>query len=280
MNEMKYIKSLAAGPTVVVLGAMHGNERVGVAVQDLLAAEIDPKKLRGELFLIVGNPLAYEKNVRFVDTDLNRLFGNHFAELEKVQTPNNEQSRALKIAPYLAKANYLLDIHSTIKPSVPFIFIHNTENHKKLADLFETEFIVSVDSNFKSADISSSADNYVDASGAVGLTYESGWHKDELSPESVLNKTKLFLQTVGAYDFGISLNQSSTIAKHLIIYNDVIPKHDDFAFTQDYKNFDFVSKGVALANENKKPIIAERDSYIIFPKMDIGKGKIACYLAK
>ena len=62
---------------VCVIGGTHGNEKLGVElVKQWLA---DPSRLRGdrtsfEVKSIIGNPIAVQKNVRYVSKDLNRQF--------------------------------------------------------------------------------------------------------------------------------------------------------------------------------------------------------------
>ena len=128
--HIEHIKGKTPGPCVLIIGAIHGNERIGKAVILKLSHEINPKKLCGELILIFGNPAAYAANKRFINFDLNRLFNPSQIGILKgkpIHSLNIEEKRALEIEPYLQKANYLLDIHSTIKPSVPFVYCEKME---------------------------------------------------------------------------------------------------------------------------------------------------------
>src|SRR3989338_2173194 len=191
-----HFSGIKNGPTVVIIGAMHGDERVGAHVIKMLKEELITEKICGEIYLIIGNPKAYEKNVRFIDADLNRLFGEDFDQIAKknIRHLTGEEKRALEIAPILAKADYLLDIHSTIKKSVPFIYIKNSPNHCALAQFFGTKFIVSPLSTCQGKTLYSSADNFVDKNNGTGITYEAGWHKDEAIFAHALSVTKQFLK--------------------------------------------------------------------------------------
>lgn len=278
-SHIYHFRGKVGGPTVVILGSVHGNERMGIKVIEALKGLLAGEKIKGEIFLIVGNPAAYERDVRFVDCDLNRLFGKSFAELRDQTQLNIEEKRALEIGPILAKADYSLDIHSTIKKSVPFVFCENTTAHIALAGLFETEFIVSPTPDYRGIKSHSATDSFVDRHGGVGLTYETGWHKDESSLQFVIEKAKLFLKKVGAAFLELPDPVGSSAAKHIFMYKEVVAASDNFTFSRDYENFSFVSAGEILATDNV-PIVIGCDSYVLFPKLDIGAGKPACYLCR
>ncbi len=124
------------GKCVVIMAGIHGNERISVQVIEKLKNLLLEEKLFGEIYLIIGNPTAYEYNVRFVHEDLNRLFDKETIECIKKDSSkqlNTEQKRVLEIILILEKIDFLLDIHSTINPSVPFVFTKNTKKHLEIA---------------------------------------------------------------------------------------------------------------------------------------------------
>src|SRR3989338_3436409 len=101
------------GPTVVLLKKTHGDEVGGEMVVDVVMDRLISIS-RGSLYWGVGNPLASERNVRFVDSDLNRNYGKNIS-------PGYEEQRAAELKPLLAQADYLLDVHSFRKPGSPII---------------------------------------------------------------------------------------------------------------------------------------------------------------
>lgn len=266
-----------SGGSACVMGSIHGNERIGAAVLEELKKILAFVELKTDVYLILGNPEAYARDVRFVDIDMNRLFGAD----RNINQPgkNIEEKRVAEIAPVLAKSHYLLDLHSTIKPSVPFAYCEPDPAHLDLASILNTPYVVSPSANFRPDDLVTSADNFVDRHGGLGFTFESGWHRDPLVVNDVLLKAKLFLQKTGACDFGLSEPKKPSKSKRLTIYNHVIPQSTYFTFAQDFSNFDTVANGETIGTDDGKNISAERDSFIIFPKKDIQKGKVACYLA-
>ncbi len=263
-------------PSVVILGAIHGDERIGAEILQKLEERFSAEELHGKLELVLGNPKAYEKNTRFVDSDLNRMFGE---DPVKITSPNYEQKRALELTQILEHADFLLDIHATIKPSVPFVYTENTPAHLKLAHLFGTKYIVSADASSRPKDLVSSADNFVDRHSGIALTYETGWHENPDSVDHVLRNVINYLSAVRLVDEAILVPKSTPKPLHLVIFGSVIPRTDNFKFSTDYSNFDHVKAGTPIANDSGKEIIIPRDCYIVFPKKDIGPGKVACYIA-
>ncbi|MDP4008378.1 MAG: succinylglutamate desuccinylase/aspartoacylase family protein [Candidatus Peregrinibacteria bacterium] len=281
-SHIYHFSGTKKGPTVVIFGATHGNEIVGANIIEQLKKTLPKEEIFGEIYLIIGNPDALQKKVRFIDFDLNRLFGDDFEKLsaKNYYSLSIEERRALELAPILAKADYLMDIHSTIKKSIPFVYIKNSLKHIMIAKIFGTKFVVSSLFYCKAKSLHSSVDNFVDKAGGIGITYETGWHKDTSVFGETMSKVKQFLSFVGSafHTFpGVSKTRGP---KHILIYKEILPKKKQFTFQQDYRNLDFLKKGTQLATDGTKKIIVTQDSYIVFPKTDIRMGRTACYLAK
>lgn len=273
-SHVTYIKGKHPGPCAVIMGTLHGNEPIGAMVIEELKNLLKPAEIHGEIYLILGNPKAYEKNQRFIDCDINRIFNLNFSK-----PYNTEEKRVLEIAPILEKADFLLDIHSTQKPSIPFIYTASTSRNLELAAIFETKFIVSGNKKFKAKKTTMSADNFVDNNSGIGITYESGWNEDLTKFEQSLQKSKEFLCKIGI----TFLNEKPPKASKTIfleVQARLMPTSKSFQLSQDYENFDFVKSGETLATENNQKITKPYDCYIIFPKKEIEIDKPACYLAQ
>ncbi len=272
-SDTTRIAGMVAGPTVAIIGALHGDETVGAKVITKLTENLNSANVCGEVFLILGNPKAYQAGARFLEKDMNRLFGLKFKADEGLCY---EEKRALELAGVLENVDYLVDIHSTGKPSVPFVYCENSEKHFELAGIFETEFVVTASEDFRPDEMMSSADNFVDNHGGVGLTFETGWQEDLSVVDQTLEKIIGFLKVVGALTVAKNNNIECSKSKALKIYNSVKVDSTNFEFTEDFKNFYFLKKG-GKVSEN---FIVDEDCYIIFPKKKFEIGKTACYLAR
>lgn len=265
-------------PTVTIIGSIHGNEKIGALAINKLKKLIKKEKFRGKINFIFGNPYAYKKNKRFLRHDMNRLFKPSGVELGK--KPSLEQKRAFNISKILDKTDFMLDIHSTQKPSVPFVYCRLSPRHLELARIFGTKFIVGPAKSAKIPSLSACTDDYVNSRGGIGITYESGWNQDLKVLSKVVQKTKEFLQTAGSAFLKMKMRKKQKKPILIGLYKEVISKTNAFSLAKDFKNFDFVKKGGLIAHDGKKRITAKQDSYIIFPKTQFVIGKPACYLGR
>jgi Ser/Thr protein kinase RdoA (MazF antagonist) len=95
---------LATSMPITFVAGLHGNERL--PVQALIDSGID---------FILGNPLAYERNVRFVDEDLNASF--------KKTGDSYEVRRAAEILNTIPADSLVIDFHTTTATTEPFVIL-------------------------------------------------------------------------------------------------------------------------------------------------------------
>ena len=118
--------ALAPGPSLVVLGAVHGNEVCGAhaivrAIDDLTHGRL--RLLRGRLTLVpVANPLAFAQATREGERNLNRRF------LPQPEPQDYEDRITRQLAPLLAQHEVLLDLHSFHTPGDPFAMVGPRNN--------------------------------------------------------------------------------------------------------------------------------------------------------
>jgi succinylglutamate desuccinylase len=86
---------------LLIIGATHGNEKIGVEVLEILKN----KKLDKYFDFLIANPQALKQNKRFIDFDLNRAYpGDSHSNLY-------EKKRASQILKIASKYKYIIDIH-------------------------------------------------------------------------------------------------------------------------------------------------------------------------
>jgi predicted deacylase len=123
-------RGLQPGPRLIVLGAVHGNETCGTRAIERLLVEFDAGRLalaRGTLtFVPVTNPLAYQRQQRVGDRNLNR-------NLQPNVDPQDFEDRvANALCPLLAEHEVLLDLHSFHTAGEPFAMIGPPDNNGAL----------------------------------------------------------------------------------------------------------------------------------------------------
>jgi len=251
MQTIYEIKGKLKGPTVTIMGGIHGNEFCGVeAIQSLVA---DLKIKRGKLNLIIANPLAIEKDVRAVNVNMNRIFLDNVSP-QILET--YEYQRSLEIRKYLDESDILFDIHASIENSIPFIITE--KNALDYIQNLNFDLILTGIDAFHPG----STDGYMYNKGKVGICIECGYMCDK-------NSTKVAIQAI--LDFLVSLDmldgeilkskKSKQIFDSKLIYKSTA---DDFKLVKKFKDFDFVPQGTVVGFDGGKPISFEKDYYILF----------------
>ena len=101
-------KGKKPGKTVAIFGGIHGNEKVGVKMIDILRKNLQVEA--GTVYLVYGNPEAIKQNKRFIKKNLNRCFK------KDNQGKTVEDKRARELMKILDKCDALLDLHSFTNP--------------------------------------------------------------------------------------------------------------------------------------------------------------------
>jgi len=105
---------------ILIIAATHGNELLGTK----LIGHIITKRpeLLEYLDFIIGNPRAYAKRVRYIESDLNRSYS--------LGDNTYEQRRANEIERYITtmKPDLVLDMHTTTCAEPPIMIVKDTVN--------------------------------------------------------------------------------------------------------------------------------------------------------
>ena len=194
---MWHIQGTRPGPTVVVLGGTHGNELTGIAAVQILAEMFSINQLPfgevrtarhpsknlvfGELYLGFGNPEAILRCSRSASDgpDLNRSFLPTELAQKAHRSDRADLRRAREIRGVLAKADFLLDIHSVSSDSAPFICSTVIgPAHQDAVGLLPSDGLLTDPDLFlardEKRDDHSTTDSWVNRHGGVGLCYETG----------------------------------------------------------------------------------------------------------
>lgn len=119
---------------VLFVVASHGDEPVGLKVVERLFKSKTEKNFN----YLVGNPRALKRNVRFIDTDLNRIYPGKLKG-------NFEETIAYDNLKFIKKNNYdyVIDLHGTISKTGIFVIITKpTYENLFLASLLDIKRVV------------------------------------------------------------------------------------------------------------------------------------------
>ncbi len=139
------------GRHVLITALVHGNELCGAwALKGMLEAGLRPQ--RGLLTLAFCNLAAFDRfdpanhdASRFTDEDLNRQWTD--ARIDAADT--SERRRASALRPFVAQADWLLDIHSMHEPSAPLLLTGPQPRNRALARAMRAPEHIVVDPGHK-----------------------------------------------------------------------------------------------------------------------------------
>ncbi len=290
--------ALEPGPSLLVLGAVHGNETCGTRASAQLIAALDAGKLvlrRGSVtFLPITNPLAYRLRQRGGERNLNR-------NLRPKATPVDFEDRVGNVlCGLLASHEVLLDLHSFLAPAEPFVMVGST-----LADSPEWRFARSLgvrrcvtgwmevyaagvrrrrqagqvtDPTLLDEQYGVGTTEYLRACGGYGVTLECGQHDDPAAVAVAEQSIHRALAFLGMLDAAPPMPADC----ELLRLTEVVDReHVDDGFADDWSSFSPVGTGQLVARRHDgREIRAAAAGCIMFPSRLAAPGSEWFYFAR
>jgi predicted deacylase len=233
-------------PEIAIVAAIHGDEPCGVdAVETLLE---EPPALKRPVKCIIANERALARNVRYIDTDLNRTFpGASGAQVY-------ERRLAAALLDELQGCTTLA-LHSTQSTATPFAI---TPEIGPLAETLCPQ--LSIGALIEAGPcVDTALGAHVEA-----IEVECGLQGTEQASETATQLVSEFLHATGARP------GSDAPARALPVYRlrETIPKRDATAYEVLVQNFKRVEKGVPYATIDGEPQVAEESFYPVLMSAD------------
>lgn len=303
--------ALEPGPKLIVLGAVHGNETCGTRGIERVLAELDSGALhitRGTAtFVPITNPLAYAKQQRAGDRNLNR-------NLRPNTNPQDYEDRIANVlCPLLAAHEVLLDLHSFHTAGAPFAMLGPPNNSGTLEPFAHAQaeqalalrlgaqrivegwldtYAVGVKQRLARTAVSERAGilstdpsygigttEYMRTQGGYGITLECGQHQDPAGPEMAYQAIRRTLAHLGLVDE--PQPAPSTHVEFLRLAQVIDRFHPDDHFAKPWSSYDPVKAGELVGTRHDgTPVQAPRDGYIVFPNPNASPGNEWFYLAQ
>jgi succinylglutamate desuccinylase len=269
------------GPTLIVVGSLHGNEPGGARALRNIAAKLQTieSKLLGRVFFFEGNGRASKAGVRFIDSDLNRSWTK--AKLAKIASDKaldraedlelSELSDLFREILNTAENEvFALDLHSTSARGLPFATVGDTLRNRHFAQAFPVTILLGIEEQLEGTML-----EYLNNKGAVTLGFEGGQHD---SAETVA--THEALVWLALVNTGIAapadipdlelhrrdLERASGRKRIVEVrYREAISPEDNFEMKPGFNNFDPVKKGQTLAQARRGPVKAPETGVILMP---------------
>jgi aspartoacylase len=210
--------------SVAIIGGTHGNEYTGVyLLKRMKINKIHEKWEKLNIELILGNPKAYEKCVRFIDYDLNRSF--LIKDLNNFDLSGYEADRAKvinhKLGPKEAsETDFIIDIHSTTANMGVSIILHGDNQYNFKVASYIKEHLKNVFIYYVPED--SNADYpFLNSISPYGLTLEVGPIANGIVRHDILEKAEIALYKTIEFMYLMESKQMLELPRQLEVFEHV-----------------------------------------------------------
>jgi len=270
------------GPTLLVTGAVHGNESAGPkAVRRILdRLQQDEIEIRGRVVGLVGNLQALASGVRFVERDLNRqwLPDSIEALLARDRATDKAEDREQRqliecFERVWRSANgplVFVDLHSSSAAGPPFTCLADSLDNRRVAMATGLPVILGLEDA-----VAGSLVGYWGRRGVVSFAIEGGRHEDPVTVDNHEAGLLLLLEYVGILGRGqLDLSRQRAHVKFVtrdvpsvveIIGRHPISAEDRFEMLPGYRNFQSIERGRHLATDRGGRIRADRSCRVMLP---------------
>ena len=275
-----------AGPTLIALCGIHGNEPSGIEAIEHIFEKLRTKKgkFHGRFLGIIGNIEALREEKRFIDEDMNRIWFTSILDkirrtpIEQLKTAERRETKKVLeiIDPILEKSDdenpvIFMDMHTFSAEDGLFVISTRDERNITLLAQLSVPLIFGIEKT-----LHGTALKYFQNTGNIGFAFETGQHFSESARKNATAGLMCLLVASGAiaatdiddfpryYDY---LNSQTEDLPHKVefLYKHIIETDDEFEMRPGFKNFDKVEKGQWLATDRHGKILAQRDGFILMP---------------
>jgi len=270
------------GPTLVVVGALHGNEPAGPAAVRAVLGRLERERppFAGRLVGLVGNRRALTAGVRFLGRDLNRSWSPEALAAVvgggRASSPEDLELAELvaEIAPLVAEARQpivFLDLHSTSAPGAPFVCMSDVLRNREIAFALPVPVLLGIEEAIDGALM-----GHLTELGHVAVAIEGGQHDDPETVERLESAIWLALVAAGAIaaadapDLAACRARLASAAAGLPRVLEVRERHpvhpmDGFQMKPGFRNLDPVARGTLLAADVRGEIRTRESGYLLMP---------------
>jgi len=264
------------GPTVIAVGAVHGNEPAGLIAARRITDTVSLE--RGAFFSLVGNRAALARDVRFVDGDLNRRFRAERVSGLRDGTLRLSDSEDLDQACFLrsydsargrndpSQPTVILDLHTFSATGTPFAMASPHPLARVLAKATALPTLVGLEQHLRGTMVEL---GIID--GLPVLAMEGGQHTDPNSVEVLGASIMAVLDALGMGPVGSPFARTSGVrdvsgpSTFEIVYRHVISPSDSFVMRPGYVNLAPVKYGEHLADDRRGPVLSPAAGHIVMP---------------
>jgi CBS domain-containing protein/succinylglutamate desuccinylase len=276
-REVGRVTGSEPGPTLIVVGGIHGNEPAGVIAGERVLSKL--KNVRGDFTVLAGNVQALTKGVRYFERDLNRGWTDHHltrlaaaggGKLEFEDKEQQELYAAIDEAASRARGPVILaDLHTSSAPGVPFVLFGRTDAQREFVKAFPIPVIGGIVETVEGV-----LSEYLVKRGFTTFSVEGGQHDAPSSADALEAIIWLSLAQAGIAEVRDDVKRSRDLLDaqrgdlprvvNVAWRHSIVPA-DEFAMEPGFRNVDRVAKGALLARDIRGEIRAQEDGIVVLP---------------
>ena len=267
-----------AGPTLIVVGGLHGNEAAGVTALSRLAPHIEDREgsLHGRVYFLAGNTRALSRGERFLDADLNR----HWKPEPMSAYDPDSISEDLELEELMREIDailitamdevFVLDLHSTSAEGMHFATVGDTLRNREFSQKFPVTILLGIEEQLDGTML-----EYLNNAGAVTLGFEGGQHYTERTIGNHQAMVWLAMVNAGILPAahvpdieGCKKRLSGGVYDSMIFevrYRHSITADDSFEMNPGFNNLDPIKRGDTLGKNHSGPVKATESGVILMP---------------
>ena len=267
------------GPTLIIIGGVHGNEPAGIAAARDAIAAWSADAVRGEIVALVGNVRAVAAGRRHRGRDLNRMWTTEWlaaATASPAATAAPELAELAELAAAvdaaIARARgpvYLVDLHTTSAAGYPFGVVGPTAAHHAFAEAFPLPCIAGLEQSLTGV-----LTAHYGARGCITLAIEGGQHTTRAAADNLAAVLAIALEASGVV---ASVPGAAAARAHLtgargdlparieIVLRHPVHPGDGFRMAPGFANLQCTTAGTLLAHDATGEIRAPFDGVVVLP---------------
>ena len=278
------VRGPRAGPTLVCVGGIHGNEPAGVIALRRVVPALAPRATRmaGELVALAGNLEALARGRRFVDRDLNRAWTPERVGALRagVEPPGSgvedrEQSALLEaLSAAVADARggvTILDLHTTSGRGGCFSAVADTLENRALALHLPAPLVLGLEEL-----VDGTLLEHAGLAGHRAVTFEAGQHDEPRAVERAEAAVWLTVAAVGLLPESalpelaparkLLARDSRALPRVLEMrYRHALVEGDGYRMAPGYENFQRIERGEVLGRDARGEVRAPEGGRLLMP---------------
>ncbi len=272
-----------AGPTLVVVGGLHGNEPAGALALTRMFAGLDARhqaRFRGSFVGLAGNVQALARKQRFLRDDLNRIWlPDRLRHVRGASGPLDAEDAELReldrqLTVILAEAPgpvTVLDVHGVSGPGPAFVTLDDTLSNRRLAFRIPSPCVLGLEE-----ELQGTLTEYLVGLGIVSFGFESGQCDDPRSVDRAEAAVWILLDELRMLEGRewpqvtrarqlLRRESASLPAVVEVRHRHAVAPADAFTMRPGFLSFQPVQRGQMLADDARGPVSAPFDAHLLMP---------------